>query len=164
MIDWDKPFPVVSISRTTLREARLTDEQIAFFTDEKMMELASMIFIEGMHFLDDIHIIATHMLAGRFDRGQYLKGAYDFVLAERETDIQTEEDGLLQQGTGFPLSAEEQVGEHCVNCGNQATWGVIGFHYCEPCYLQMVRDEAQAKGEQRDEERTGQDRNENECL
>jgi hypothetical protein len=68
MIDWGKEFPIISVSRKTLKEAGLTNEQIVFFTDEKMAELASMIFFESMHFLEDVHIVATGMLEESFGK------------------------------------------------------------------------------------------------
>ena len=57
-----------SVSRKTLKEAGLTKEQIAFFTDEKMTALTSMIFFESMHFLEDVHIVATGMLEESFGK------------------------------------------------------------------------------------------------
>jgi uncharacterized protein YjiS (DUF1127 family) len=62
MIDWDKAYPVVSITRQTLKDAGLTDEQITLFSDEKMGELAQTVFIEGMHFLDNVQIAAEDIL------------------------------------------------------------------------------------------------------
>lgn len=41
VIDWEKPFPVVSINRADLTEFGFTDEQIAtIFTDEVLTEIA----------------------------------------------------------------------------------------------------------------------------
>jgi hypothetical protein len=62
MIDWNKAYPVVSITRQTLKDAGLTDEQISLFSDEKMGELAQTVFVEGMHFLDNVQIAAEEIL------------------------------------------------------------------------------------------------------
>ncbi len=42
MIDWDKEFPLVSISRADLHEAGVSDAHIQTLTDTDMQEIASM--------------------------------------------------------------------------------------------------------------------------
>ena len=93
MIDWNTAFPVLSITRKTLKSAGLTDEQMAFFTDEKMTELAQMVYVEGLHFIDDVLMTAREMLDKSF--GQ----AYGVIAITRtslnETGISNEEIATL---------------------------------------------------------------------
>jgi len=68
LIDWNTAFPVLSITRKTLKSAGITDAQMAFFTDAQMAELAQAVYVEGLHFIDGVLMTAREMLDSSFGK------------------------------------------------------------------------------------------------
>ena len=64
MIDWNKEFPITSITRADLQEAGFPDEQIQTLTDADMATIAAKMedmYLDG-DFWEDLRIATTTQL------------------------------------------------------------------------------------------------------
>mgnify|MGYP001395023946 CR=1 FL=1 len=64
MIDWEKEYPIASLTRADLEEAGFSDELIAKLTDEDMATIASKLedtYRDNQLFID-LEIVVNHFL------------------------------------------------------------------------------------------------------
>src|SRR5437763_8935018 len=67
MIDWDKRFPMLSLTRKHLKDAGIAAEHIALLTDEDMQKIAThaaSLYLECGDFVDDIKFAAWNLILG----------------------------------------------------------------------------------------------------
>jgi len=67
MIDWDKEFPIASLTRADLNEAGFSDELIAKLTDEDMLAIASKLedTYRDNQLSIDLEIAVDHLLESK---------------------------------------------------------------------------------------------------